>query len=156
MNDAQTKINYLNEIMSKPKITDQDIAKMESEINASNQTINELMEQKMKTSSNGDANLTLFRQQAAIIARKKEGTLAKIPAIQEELHKLQELANSAEQKKPSAPTKMLEGEEFKRYVSELRGKSTNFKRKKGELSSISAEYGTLQRTEQVCNYDCRF
>jgi intraflagellar transport protein 81 len=44
---------------------------------------------------------------------------------------------------------MLKGEDFKRYVSELRGKSMVYKRKKAELSEITAEFGILQRTEEV-------
>ena len=44
---------------------------------------------------------------------------------------------------------MLKGEEFKKYVSELRGKSALYKSKKAELSALSTEYGVLQRTEEV-------
>ena len=44
---------------------------------------------------------------------------------------------------------MLKGEEFKRYISELRGKSTLFKRKKAELAELATEYGILSRTEEV-------
>jgi intraflagellar transport protein 81 len=68
--------------------------------------------------------------------------------IQEELHKLRQQLND----KPtntSTNQPMLEGEDFKRYLSELRGKSTNFKRKKAELSAVDTEYGILQRTEDV-------
>lgn len=47
---------------------------------------------------------------------------------------------------------MLKGEEFKKYVSELRGKSALYKGKKAELSALSTEYGVLQRTEEVSIY----
>ena len=45
--------------------------------------------------------------------------------------------------------RLLVGDDFKRYVSELRGKSTLFKRKKAEMSSITTEFGVLQRTQEV-------
>lgn len=44
---------------------------------------------------------------------------------------------------------MPKGEEMKRYVAELRAKSTVYKKKKAELSAITAEFGILQRTEEV-------
>ncbi|KAJ3252478.1 Intraflagellar transport protein 81 [Boothiomyces macroporosus] len=138
--EAEVRIRDLNEILAQPSISEQEFAKLEAEIAKINNEIVELAEKKLKISNSGDANLALFRQQAQIIARKKEGTLAKLPAVQEELANLQ---------KQAAEKEMLQGEDFKRYVSELRGKSTNYKRKKAELSSLTAEFGILQRTEEV-------
>ncbi|KAJ3068337.1 Intraflagellar transport protein 81 [Rhizoclosmatium hyalinum] len=43
----------------------------------------------------------------------------------------------------------LKGDDLKKYVSELRGKSNIFKLKRAELSEIQAEFGILQRTEQI-------
>jgi intraflagellar transport protein 81 len=75
--------------------------------------------------------------------------LAKIEPLQEQLKKLQE---ELKEKKPdNNATPMLQGEDFKRYVSELRGKSTNFKRKKSELSAIDVEFGILERTKELLN-----
>jgi intraflagellar transport protein 81 len=91
--------------------------------------------------------LALFRQQASIIAAKKEGTVAKIAPLQEQIHKLQQELKEKQPVQSNAP--MLQGEDFKRYVSELRGKSTLFKRRKQELSAVDTEYGVLQRTEEV-------
>ena len=44
---------------------------------------------------------------------------------------------------------MLKGEEFKRYVNKLRGKSTIYKKKRMELSELQAEVGVLSRTEEL-------
>ena len=44
---------------------------------------------------------------------------------------------------------MLRGEEFKRYVNKLRGKSSVYKMKRAELSDLRAEYGILSRTEEI-------
>jgi intraflagellar transport protein 81 len=44
---------------------------------------------------------------------------------------------------------MLKGEEFKKYVNELRAKSNVYKTKKLELSSISTELGILNRTIEI-------
>ena len=44
---------------------------------------------------------------------------------------------------------ILRGDDFKRYVNALRGKSNVYKKKRAELSELRAEHGVLQRTEEV-------
>ncbi len=148
LNDAELKVRDLTDIIGRESINDEDIARIEKEISETNQINSQLSEQKMKMSNTGDANLALFRQQASIIAAKKEGTLAKLTAMTSELNEIQSQIKN-KQSNPGANSKMLVGDEFKKYVSELRGKSTNYKRKKAELSSISTELGILQRTKEV-------
>lgn len=108
-----------------------------------------MAEQRLKSSNTGDANLALFRQQASIISAKKEGTLSQLNAVSSELTKLTKLL-AEKQSQGGTGKKMLVGDDFKRYVSELRGKSTLFKRKKAEMSSLATEFGILQRTQEVC------
>jgi intraflagellar transport protein 81 len=109
-----------------------------------------LAEHRHKLSAGGDANLALFRKQASIIALKKEGTLATLNAVTKELADVKaEYAKKEANSSNSANSKILLGDEFKRYVSELRGKSTTYKRKKVELSSLIIEHGILARTHDV-------
>ncbi|KAJ3044268.1 Intraflagellar transport protein 81 [Rhizophlyctis rosea] len=127
-----------------------DLKGLEDQIKELNDTIAKLAEQKLVKSASGDDKLALFRQQAAIIARKKEGTATKLKAATDEVSTAQEELNvKKESAKGAAGTKMMKGEELKRYVSELRGKSTVYKRKKTELSELTAEFGILQRTEEI-------
>ena len=44
---------------------------------------------------------------------------------------------------------VLRGEEFKRYVNSLRGKSNAYKKKRAEMSDLRAEYGVLTRTMDI-------
>ena len=43
----------------------------------------------------------------------------------------------------------MKGDDFKRYVNSLRGKSTTYKKKRGELSDLRAEFGVLSRTVEI-------
>ena len=100
--------------------------------------------------SGGDGKLALFRQQSSIISRKKESTASKLSEMNEELIQLtSELESKRNASGSSLGVKMLKGEEFKRYVNELRAKSTLYKSKKLELSSLTTELGVLSRTKQV-------
>ncbi|KAI8905563.1 hypothetical protein EDD86DRAFT_211793 [Gorgonomyces haynaldii] len=140
------KIKDLTFILSEPAMSEKDLAKIETEIANLNKSSAALAEEKMKQSASGDANLALFRQQAAIISRKKESTLDVLNRTTEELKKVQEEAQS---KRDTIGQKMLKGDDFKRYVSELRGKSTLYKRKKAELSGLMVENGILSRTVDI-------
>lgn len=44
---------------------------------------------------------------------------------------------------------VLRGEEFKRYVTKLRGRSSVYKRNRAELSALKAEAGVLTRTVEI-------
>ena len=44
---------------------------------------------------------------------------------------------------------VLKGDEFKNYISSLRGKSSQYKMKKAELSDLRAEFGVLSRTNEI-------
>ncbi|KAJ3417510.1 Intraflagellar transport protein 81 [Chytridiales sp. JEL 0842] len=148
--DSKQKIRDLNRVISEPPLSDADLVRYDQEIKVLNEEIAKLAEKRLLKNNSGDDKLALFRQQAAIIARKKEGTAQKLNGLMEELGKLtEELEKKKEQSKGSSGTKMLKGEDFKRYVSELRGKSMVYKRKKAELSEITAEFGILQRTEEI-------
>lgn len=39
--------------------------------------------------------------------------------------------------------------QFKRYVAKMRGKSSTYKKKRLEIAELKAEYGVLQRTEEI-------
>ncbi|KAH6577294.1 hypothetical protein BASA62_000968 [Batrachochytrium salamandrivorans] len=150
LEETRQKVTHLSSILAEPAMNESDLAAIEKEILESNHIIVQLAERKMAKSSTTDANLALFRQQASIISRKKEGAVQKIAILTEQLGSLNsEWQVKEELMKKSTGTKILKGEEFKRYVSELRGKSTHFKRKKAELSELMAEYGILQRTEEI-------
>ena len=59
--------------------------------------------------------------------------------LQEKRNQLQEFAGDT----------VLHGEEFKRYVNKLRGRSSLYKRHRAELSALKAEAGVLTRTVEI-------
>ncbi|CAG2053694.1 unnamed protein product [Timema podura] len=119
----------------------------EIELQVINGEINQLVERHLATKNPSEDKLAPFRQQAAIIARKKETTAellgelrGKLTSLNEELdNQLKELAGEA----------VLGGEEFKRYVNKLRGRSSLYKRHRAELLALKAESGVLTRTIEL-------
>lgn len=136
--------------MADASMKEQDLHPIEAEVKEMNSAIAKLAEKRLIKNNSGDDKLALFRQQAAIISRKKEGTAQKLSSISEEVSTLStDLAKRRETSQGAHGTKVPNGEEFKKYVNELRSKSTIYKKKKSEISEMTAEYGILQRTEEI-------
>ncbi|XP_029475988.1 intraflagellar transport protein 81 homolog isoform X2 [Rhinatrema bivittatum] len=143
-------INFLQKVVAEPAMGQSDLTELEDKIQEANTQINQLIEKRMMRSDPLDVKLSLFRQQASIIARKKEAKADELQEAKEDITNLEkEMALKASQTREFDGTEVLKGDEFKRYVSKLRGKSTVFKKKRQEIAELRAEYGVLQRTEEI-------
>ncbi|KAA8578912.1 hypothetical protein FQN60_017515 [Etheostoma spectabile] len=111
--------------------------------------INQLIEKRMMRSDPMDDKLTLYRQQASIIIRRKE---SKAEELQEAREKLAAVKRGLRQRSSQASSdggEDIRGDELKRLVVKLRGKGTVVKKKRQEIAELKAEYGVLQRTEEI-------
>ncbi|KAI8825704.1 uncharacterized protein EV422DRAFT_563535 [Fimicolochytrium jonesii] len=149
LEDARQHYQQLQKVLTEPTLGPHELGELESEIKNLNETIAKLAEQRLAKTTKGDDKLSLFRQQAAIILRKKEGTTVRLSAVTEEVNKLTAELEKKKEASEAQGTKMPKGEEFRKYVTDLRTKSTVYKKKKGDISAITAEFGILQRTEEI-------
>ncbi|KAJ3020677.1 Intraflagellar transport protein 81 [Thoreauomyces humboldtii] len=147
--EAQQHIRQLKKVLGEPALSPKELTELEAKINSLNESIAKLAEDRLAKTTKGDDKLALFRQQAAIILRKKEGTTVRLTSANEEVAALQAELEKKKEASAAQGAKMPKGEEFKRYVAELRTKSTFYKQKKAELSAITAEFGILQRSEEI-------
>nr|XP_033811129.1 intraflagellar transport protein 81 homolog isoform X2 [Geotrypetes seraphini] len=143
-------IHFLQKVVAEPAMGQSDLNELEDKIQEINTQINQLIEKRMMRNDPLDVKLSLFRQQASIIARKKEAKADELQEAKEDITNLEkEMAIKASQTREFDGTEVLKGDEFKRYVSKLRGKSTVFKKKRQEIAELRAEHGVLQRTEEI-------
>ncbi|KAI8622652.1 hypothetical protein BC830DRAFT_1162737 [Chytriomyces sp. MP71] len=148
--ETKQRIRDLKRVILEPPLKEADFDAMDEEVKMLNAETARLAEKKLLKANSGDDKLALFRQQAAIIARKKEGTAQRLTTLTEEVSRLSgELESRREQTRGPGGGKVLKGDDLKKYVSELRGKSNVYKLKRTELSELQAEYGILQRTQQI-------
>eukprot|EP01006_Ploeotia_vitrea_P026194 TRINITY_DN59160_c0_g1_i1.p1 TRINITY_DN59160_c0_g1~~TRINITY_DN59160_c0_g1_i1.p1 ORF type:complete len:719 (-),score=92.71 TRINITY_DN59160_c0_g1_i1:1305-3215(-) len=97
-----------------------------------------------------EESLGLFRKQAGLVTHRKEAKLLDLQALKD-----QKLAVDAQLKEKEVElegfkdSKILKGDEFRAYATQLRGKSNNYKRLKAELQETKAELGILRRTEDL-------
>ncbi|KAH7963327.1 hypothetical protein HPB52_020626 [Rhipicephalus sanguineus] len=69
---CQNAIRDLQKVAAEPAMGQNELNRLKAKVQTENQEINALYEQKMRSQEQADDKLTLFRQQAAVIARKKE------------------------------------------------------------------------------------
>uniref|UniRef100_A0A2K6MZA1 Intraflagellar transport protein 81 homolog n=1 Tax=Rhinopithecus bieti TaxID=61621 RepID=A0A2K6MZA1_RHIBE len=144
------ELHILQKVVSEPAMGHSDLLELESKINEINTEINQLIEKKMMRNEPIEGNLSLYRQQASIISHKKEAKAEELQEAKEKLASLErETSVKRNQTREFDGTEVLKGDEFKRYVSKLRSKSTVFKKKHQIIAELKAEFGLLQRTEEL-------
>ncbi|XP_074525696.1 intraflagellar transport protein 81 homolog isoform X2 [Halichoeres trimaculatus] len=143
-------VQYLQKIASEPAMGQADVQELEDRIKAVDSQINQLIEKRMMRNDPMDDKLALHRQQASIIIRRKESKAEELQEAREELAASErELRQRSSQAHASDGGGVIWGDELKRLMSKLRSKGTVYKKKRHELSELKAEYGVLQRTEDI-------
>uniref|UniRef100_A0A3Q1MQQ9 Intraflagellar transport 81 n=1 Tax=Bos taurus TaxID=9913 RepID=A0A3Q1MQQ9_BOVIN len=150
LENKKKELHFLQKVVSEPAMGHSDLLELESKINEINTQINQLIEKKMMRNEPIEGKLSLYRQQASIISRKKEAKAEELQEAKEKLANLErEVSVKTSQTREYDGTEVLKGDEFKRYVSKLRSKSTVFKKKHQIIAEFKAEFGLLQRTEEL-------
>lgn len=143
-------VQYLQKVASEPAMGQAELRELEEKIREINTEINQLIEKRMVRNDPMDDKLSLFRQQAAIIVRKKESKVEELQEAREELAAVErELNTKSSQAQEQGGAELIRGDEFKRYVAKMRGKNSTYKKKRQEMAELKAEYGVLQRTEEI-------
>ncbi|XP_047498855.1 intraflagellar transport protein 81 homolog [Penaeus chinensis] len=152
----QRIVSTLQRVTAQPAMGQSELDAVNKQIRLLTSEINNLNEARMKEVEEDDSpeskvgKLSFFRQNAAIIGRKKEQTAERMNELRNELGNMQEdMRDKQDQLKQYSGEQVLRGDEFKRYVNKLRGKSSVYKMKRAELSELRAEFGVLSRTEEI-------
>uniref|UniRef100_A0A8C1CHX3 Intraflagellar transport protein 81 homolog n=1 Tax=Cyprinus carpio carpio TaxID=630221 RepID=A0A8C1CHX3_CYPCA len=151
LENTRKVVKYLQKVASEPALGQAELRELEDKVSPETNTeINHLIEKKMMRNDPMDDKLSLFRQQAAIIVRKKETKVEELQEAREELAAVErELNMKSSQAQERGGAKLIRGDEFKRYVAKMRGKSSTYKKKRQEIAELKVEYGVLQRTEEI-------
>uniref|UniRef100_A0A8C4GMP6 Intraflagellar transport protein 81 homolog n=1 Tax=Dicentrarchus labrax TaxID=13489 RepID=A0A8C4GMP6_DICLA len=143
-------VQYLQKIASEPAMGQADLQELEDKIKEVDSQITQLIEKRMMRNDPMDDKLTLYRQQASIIIRRKESKAEELQEAREELAAAErELRQRSSQARSSDGEEVIRGDELKRLLVKLRSKGTVYKKKRQEITDLKAEYGVLQRTEEI-------
>lgn len=140
----------MEKVVSEPVVSELDLEVIQQQIDEVNDEIRSLIDKKMSEDDSGIENLALFRQQASLIAHKRQVAAETIENLMEELEVIKEEEKEKErQLEEMGGIKLIKEDEFRKYIEHLRVISTIYKQKKGEMSALRAEFGVLSRTEEI-------
>ncbi|XP_022702522.1 intraflagellar transport protein 81 homolog isoform X1 [Varroa jacobsoni] len=141
-------IKDLQRVVAEPAMSQADLDKVNEALIEENTEVGRLYEKKMRR-SDPDEKQTLFRQQAAIVSRKKEAAAEQMETLANQLAQLQgELEDKRQKSAVYADTHaVVRGEEFKQYVTKLRSKTNSYKQLKQELEDLRAETDKIAAEE---------
>merc|ERR1712137_956320 len=149
--EGEEKIARLQQVdaaLSEPQVTKADIDGLDDEIGGMMKEIASL--EKTINEQNQDARLTVYKQQANLVAKKKETVLKEKAKNEEEQDNLsKELSTKEREYEQMKGHKFMKRDEFKNYAASLRDKSAKFKKLKVELSEIRHEVTVVVRTEMM-------
>ncbi|NXS92614.1 IFT81 protein, partial [Jacana jacana] len=141
---------FLQKVVAEPAMSQSDLNVLEIKINEVNAQMNQLIEKRMMKYEPIDSKFSMYRQQASIISRKKEAKAEELQAAKEEMASAErQVLQKTNQAHELEGSEVLKGDEFKHYVNKLRSKNTFYKKKRLEIAEITAEFGILQRTEEL-------
>ncbi|KAJ0069063.1 hypothetical protein NL108_017229 [Boleophthalmus pectinirostris] len=148
LDSMRRTVQFLQKVASEPAMGQADVQELEDKIKDVDSKINQLIEKRMMRNDPMDDKLTLYRQQASIIIRKKEAKAEELQEAREELSNAEKELNQRGDHGADGDG-MVKIEEMQRLVSRLRSKGTQYKMRQKELAEIQTEYGVLQRTEDI-------
>jgi intraflagellar transport protein 81 len=143
------RLQQLETVLSEPQIDQADINDMENELAQLQEHIGGL-EATIAEQNQPDSRLTVYKQQASLVAKKKEMALKDKKVLEDERDTLgKQLSQKEREYEQMRGHKFMKRDEFKNYAASLRDKSAKFKRLKGDLSNLRHECAVLTRTEQI-------
>jgi intraflagellar transport protein 81 len=144
----QRRMEELQQVLAEPSVNEVEVAQMEQQQKQMARAVQQLEERKRAQNINPDDKLAMFRQQATLVAKKREAIAQRLATVGRERAGIEaELAEKAGDLAKVSDRPVLKGDEFRKYASELRGKTAVYKRYRAELSEIRAEWGVVSRTE---------
>ncbi|RWS31564.1 intraflagellar transport protein 81-like protein [Leptotrombidium deliense] len=147
LQSIQKYVHDLQEIDSQSSLGPEYLDKINDRIAAINKEINAIMEKRMLNNELMDDKLALYRQNASIVAQKKQATQNKVNEIEEELRSLKEVLK--EKQTSIDGEEVLRGDSLKQYVANLRNKGNVFKQKRQELTELRTEVGIYVRSDEI-------
>jgi len=152
----QRRMEELQQVLSEPVPSEAELHERGRQLEQVRAAVQQLEQQQHGRSNNPDDKLSMFRQQANLVAKKKEQVQQRLALVRRDNAAVAaDLQGKAAQFEEVKGKPVLKGEEFRKYATELRGKTAQYKRMKQELAELRAEWGVLSRTQAILDAEAK-
>jgi intraflagellar transport protein 81 len=145
------RLEAVEQLLNEPVVTQGDLDALAGDVRQLQREV-QLLEDKANNSKNPeDDKLSVYKQQAAAISKKKEKALESLKSLEQEESKLEKKMATKEKEYESKKggNKFVSRDELAKYAQVLRQKKTQFEQLKGQLKDIRNELTIVTRTEQL-------
>nr|XP_058895540.1 intraflagellar transport protein 81 homolog isoform X2 [Kogia breviceps] len=154
LENKKKELHFLQKVVSEPAMGHSDLLELESKINEINTQISQLIEKKMMRNEPVEGKLSLYRQQASIISRKKEAKAEELQEAKEKVANLErEVSVKTNQTREFDGTEVLKGDErteelLKQRHENIQHQLQTIEEKKG-ISGYSYTQEELERVSAL-------
>lgn len=145
------RLEAVEQLLNEPAVTQGDLDSLTGDVRQLQREV-QLLEDKANNSKNPeDDKLSVYKQQAAAISKKKEKVLETLKNLEQEESKLEKKMASKEKEYESKKggNKFVSRDELAKYAQVLRQKKTQYELLKNQLKDIRNELTIVTRTEQL-------
>ncbi|XP_065175590.1 intraflagellar transport protein 81 homolog [Sycon ciliatum] len=136
----------LKKVVDEPVLTPDDFETLEAKLHQTNEVCQSLHEERLQQQRPGDDKLSLFRQQAAVVSRKKAAVAQTLAERREELGNLEGELAEKRAKFDGVGKDDLEPDGMNKLVSAVRRDHDEMRAQKRKLEALQAENGIKERT----------
>jgi intraflagellar transport protein 81 len=153
LEDRAQKLADVKRILQAPAFSEQDVAQLHQTQQRVAQEVEVLTAEKNAPPPANDM-LSMFRQQASMVGKKKEKETKKFEEMKGQAAALEiELEEKEGSFDLGGPG--LSKDDFRRVKQDFRSVATNYKRMRSELNEMRAEKGVIQRTVTILEGRCQ-
>lgn len=143
----KTEVQILEDVLNEQNISRDYLYELQNRVEEVNNEVQRLVETKMNERGTQNDTLGAFRQQAAMVARKKEQAAEGLDQASMELREIESQLQEKQAKlQETVGEVVLRGEELKQFVNTLRAKSNVYKEQRSKLATMRAETADLNLT----------
>ncbi|XP_063696260.1 intraflagellar transport protein 81 homolog [Culicoides brevitarsis] len=143
----QTEVQIFEEVLKEPNLSRDYLFELQTRVEEINSEVQRLVETKMNERGTQNDTLGPFRQQAAIVMRKKEQAAEALDQASTELREIEaQLQEKQAKLQNTVGETILRGDDLKQFVNTLRAKSNVYKEQRAKLAAMRAETADLQQT----------
>ena len=145
------RLEQVEQLLNEPIVNQKDLDEIANDTRLLQREV-QLLEEKANNSKNPeDDKLSVYKQQASLISKKKEKELEKLKNLEAEESKMEKKMNQKEKEYENVKggNKFVSRDELAKYAQALRVKKTTFEQLKSQLKDIRNELTVVTRTEQL-------